>query len=313
MEEKGGVSPLKRFSPESILALKEALTHIYWRRKDIRQFVYHTIKNKILVTTIDWENSTKEESVSILLNRMLDNQEVYRDDILRLFDAVIHFKDFSHLKIWDDSDTKIRNAKRAVEALRELASGYFQLKEEKERALARRKAFESMQKEREAARAKLSNIKALFSRVATLKDPQERGYAFESFLNDLFEYYDLDLRRSFKICGEQIDGAFTFDNTDYIVEAKWQQKPVNVGELYKFSGKISGKLKITMGLFISFNGFSPDCSKVDSPGLKSMILMDGNDIMAVLEERIDLTDLMYRKRRYAAETGRIFLSVREII
>ena len=88
---------------------------------------------------------------------------------------------------------------------------------------------------------------------------------------------------------------------------------MNAGELYKFSGKISGKLKITMGLFISFNGFSPDCSKVDSPVLKSMILMDGNDIMAVLEERIDLTDLMYRKRRYAAETGRIFLSVREII
>lgn len=122
---------MKKFSPESILALKEALTHIYWRRKDIRQFIYHTIDNKTLISTIDWENSTKEESVSILLDRMVNKQVVFNNDILKLFDSVLHFKDFSHLKKWEDSDTKIKNAKNAVKALREQASGYFQLKEEK--------------------------------------------------------------------------------------------------------------------------------------------------------------------------------------
>ncbi len=40
---------MKTFSPEAILALKEALTHIYWRRKDIKAFVYHTIENKAIV------------------------------------------------------------------------------------------------------------------------------------------------------------------------------------------------------------------------------------------------------------------------
>jgi len=304
---------LKRFSPESIIALKEALTHIYWRRKDIRQFVYHTINNKMLVATIDWENSTKEESVSILLSRLLGKQDIYKDDILSLFDAVLHFKDFSHLKIWDDSDTKIRNAKSAVEALRKQTSGYFKLKEEKERALARRKAFESMQKEREASRAKLSNIKATFYKVAALNDPHQRGYAFESFLNDLFEYYDLDPRRSFRIYGEQIDGAFTFENTDYIVEAKWQQTLVNLCELYKFSGKVSSKLKLTMGLFVSFQGFTSECLQAGASRLSSMILMDGKDIMIVLDGRIDLPELMYRKRRHASETGSIFLPAIEIL
>ena len=79
---------MKTFSPEAILALKEALTHIYWKRKDIKTFVYHTIENKMIVTTIDFESSTKEESVSILIDRMVSRPDIYRDDLLRLFDAV---------------------------------------------------------------------------------------------------------------------------------------------------------------------------------------------------------------------------------
>ncbi len=304
---------MKAFSPEAILALKEALTHIYWKRKDIKTFVYHTIEHKNIVSTIDFESSTKEESVSILIDRMVLRQDIYHDDLLRLFDAVLHFKDFSHLKKWEDAETKIANAKNAVEGLRKQAEGFFQLKEEQERSEERRKAYQSMKHEKEVARAKISNIKNSFLRLVGLKNNSERGYAFEAFLNDLFDYYDLAPRRSFKIIGEQIDGAFTFENTDYIVEAKWQGELVNAGELYKFAGKISGKLKITLGLFISFNGYSNEALNVDAPGIKSMILMDGSDLMAVLDERIDLTELLYRKRRHASETGIIYLKVNDIL
>jgi hypothetical protein len=304
---------VKAFSSEAILALKEALTHIYWKRKDIKSFIYHTIENKIIVTTIDFENSTKEESISILIDRMFARLDLYHDDLLRLFDAVLHFKDFSHLKIWEDPDIKIAKAKSAVDALRKHTEGYFQLKEEKERAEHRRKAYEAMLNERQVSKEKLARIKNSFMYLVSLQNMSERGYAFEGFLKDLFEYYDLDPRRSFKIVGEQIDGAFTFENTDYIVEAKWQNEPINAGELYKFSGKISGKLKITMGLFISFTGFTSEALQVDAPGIKSMILMDGNDLMAVLDERIDLPDLLYRKRRHASETGNIYLKVNEIL
>jgi len=105
-----------------------------------------------------------------------------------------------------------------------------------------------MQREKEATRAKLATIKSAFLTLAGMSNAQERGYAFESFLNDLFEYYDLDPRRSFKITGEQIDGAFTFENTDYIVEAKWQSELNNAGDLFKFAGKISGQTEDNNGL-----------------------------------------------------------------
>jgi len=223
------------------------------------------------------------------------------------------FIDFSHLGRWEDSELKIKKAKNSVSALRKQASGYFQLKEEEERAKQRKESYEKIQKEKEYSRAKLVTIKNNFLSMYTIENPMERGFAFERFLNDFFEYYDLDPRRSFKILGEQIDGAFTFENTDYLVEAKWQKDPVNAGDLYKFAGKISGKLKITMGLFVSINGFSEESLLVDAPGKKSMILMDGADLMAILEERIDLTELLYRKRRYASETGNIYLKICNIL
>jgi hypothetical protein len=41
--------------------------------------------------------------------------------------------------------------------------------------------------------------------------------------------------------------------------------------------------------------------------------MDGAHLMAVLEERIDLTSLLVRMRRHAAHTGEIYLPIHEIL
>jgi hypothetical protein len=44
-----------------------------------------------------------------------------------------------------------------------------------------------------------------------------------------------------------------------------------------------------------------------------MILMDGSDLMAVLEARIDLIQLLLRKRRHASQTGNIYLRIHELL
>lgn len=41
--------------------------------------------------------------------------------------------------------------------------------------------------------------------------------------------------------------------------------------------------------------------------------MDGADLMAVLEQRIALPDLLRRKKRAAVQTGNIYLKVSEIL
>jgi hypothetical protein len=298
---------MKTFSPDAIIALKEALTNIYWKKQDLRSFVYHTIENKLLISTIDWDNNKKAESVGILIDRMVARSDLYQNDLLRLFDVVMHFNDFTHLRQWDDADIKIQRAKDSVEALRRHASGYFQLKEEKDKSEERKKIFENMQKEKESFSNMISVLKEDFSRLVVEPNAQKRGFAFEKFLNSLFTLFDLDPKESFRITGEQIDGAFTFDGNDFLLEAKWQEKPVELGDIYDLGGKIEGRLKLTLGFFVSINGFTKNYIESKSPLLKTMLLMDGSDLIAVLENRIDLKDLLFRKRRHASETGDIYL------
>ena len=83
--------------------------------------------------------------------------------------------------------------------------------------------------------------------------------------------------------------------------------------LYSFAGKINGKRKNTLGLFVSMDGFSKECLQTTSPDLRSLILMDGMDLNAILTDRIHLDDLLYRKRRHASETGNIYLHVNKIL
>jgi hypothetical protein len=130
----------------------------------------------------------------------------------------------------------------------------------------------------------------------------------------LFELFDLDPRASFKVTGEQIDGAFTFDSTDYLFEGKWHADPIGAASLDSLTGKVNRKLDNALGLFLSINGFSPDgITAYTSSGRRPLILMDGADLMAVLEDRIKLPDLLLRKRRHASQTGNVFFSVAEIL
>lgn len=298
---------MRKFSPNAIQALKEALTHIYWKKQDLRSFVYHAIENKLFISTIDWDNNKKAESAGILVDRMVARPDFYEKDLFQLFDVTMHFNDFTHLKHWDDAENKIKRAKDSVEALRRQASGYFQLKEEKEKIEARRLVFSNMQKEKESFANMISVLRDDFMRLVAESNTQKRGFAFEKFLNSLFRLFDLEPKESFRIVGEQIDGAFTFDGNDFLLEAKWQEKPIPLGELYEFGGKIEGRLKLTLGLVISINGFTEDYNQSKSANLKTMLLMDGADLVAVLENRIDLKDILFLKRRHASDTGDIFL------
>lgn len=124
-----------------------------------------------------------------------------------------------------------------------------------------------------------------------------------------FELFDLDPKASFKITGEQIDGAFTFEGIDYLLEARWQRDQVDPAALDVFDGKIRRKLENTLGLFVAINGFSDTAVGNHSRTRPTMILMDGADLWAVLEGRLPLPDVLRRKRRHAAQTGEILLHV----
>ncbi|MBA7555323.1 hypothetical protein ES705_47982 [subsurface metagenome] len=301
----------KKISAHSILALKDALVAIYYRKKDLRQFIELTIDNTAIVSTIDWAENIKYESVSQLIDRMVKRQDLYQTDLLKLLQEVGNMNDFSHLEYWEkEHKGLIKKAEVVVGKLRQQAKGHFDTIEELKKAEERREITKEKLKDSIAYQHKLDELKMEFYEIASNTNSQQKGFLFEKFLNKLFNFFDLDPKSAFKVVGEQIDGAFTFDNTDYLLEAKWQEKDVNASDLYTFGGKIQGKLKNTLGLFISLGPYSSECTKTGSPITKSMILMDGMDLMQVLEGRVRLNDMILIKRRHASQTGDIYYQMR---
>lgn len=302
----------KTISPAAIIALKEALTNIYWYKSELRSFLTNTLSNPLLLSKINWEEY-KRNIVGVVVDFLAKNQNQYQNDLIKLIREVCAIEDFSHLEKLEDGVEKAKLAKKSVEALKKMYFVHRSVDDEQKAIEKRRKSAYEKSLKQKAIQDELETLKQLIYQI--LEDgttEQQRGFLLEKILKSLFEIFDLDPKASFKITGEQIDGAFTFDNTDYILEAKWQKPLIALKELDVFNGKIGRKLDNTLGLFISINGFFPDAVKAFSSGRPTMILMDGSDLMAVLEGRIDLIQLLLRKRRHASQTGEIYLPLHKI-
>jgi|SRR5262245_12425840 len=301
----------KQIAPAAIVALKEALTNIYWYKSDLRSFLSSTLGSPQILAQLNW-NDYKRNIVATLVDSLVRHEEKYQPLLLRLMTEVAKIDDFTHLERLEDGKEKAKRAKESVAALRKLTIGHSDLHKEQEQIEERRKAaYEDLVKTN-AVKEKLDELTQEYYRLLGSDDPQKRGYRLEKIIRQLFEIFDLDPKASFKITGEQIDGAFSFDGTDYLFEGKWQQQPVKAEDLDSLASKLGRKLDNTLGLFLSINGFSNDGVVAHSTGKKVLLLMDGSDLMAVLEGRIDLIQLLLRKRRHASQTGNIYLRIHEI-
>ncbi len=299
---------MKKISPIAISALKEALTVIYWTKKDLRSYINNCIEHKSIIPLIDWENQCKYDIVCELVDKMADKPEIFQQDLLNLINYTASMSNFDHLKRWEDGENKARKAHEKVKLLRLQSNGYFEQMKENEEAVNKRKIYASKLRNTKDFNKRLADMRSEFIELVKNEYPQKRGFALEGFLNRLFELFDLQPKQSFRISGEQIDGAFTYDGTDYLIEAKWQSDPIDMSDLYTFDGKIDTKLKNTLGLFLSIGGFSESVYSQNGK-IKSMILFDGQDLMQILEERIALTEMILIKRKHASQTGEIIYRI----
>ncbi len=301
----------KKLNPAAIIALKEALTHIYWYKNDLRSFLINTLANPSILSTVNWD-LVKRNIIDSVVETLARNEKKYQDELLKLFVAVASISDFSHLEYLEEGKTKAMRAKKAVEALQKYTSGFQQIWDEKQQVEERRNAYSEKLEKIHSFKSQLEKLNKEYCQLAISNNLQERGYRLEAILKELFDLFDLDPKASFKIEGEQLDGAFTFDGADFLFEAKWQNELVRANALDSLSSKVQRKLDNTLGLFLSINGFSTDGIAAHSTGRKVVLLMDGSDVMAVLDGRIGFPELLKRKRRHAAQTGEIYLRYQDM-
>ena len=294
----------KRLSPTAIQALQEAMSVIYWYKDDLKRFLVAGLRGTALVNRANWDNP-KRQIVSDLVGILCADQDRYLGELQFLLKEVSDFRDFSHLERLEDGRKKAAEARQAVRRLHELVIHDEGMKQQQE--VAERYREEAARRDvREAIVAGLEKLNQRYTALVVNRDTQKRGFELEKVMYELFRLFDLDPKASFRITGEQIDGAFTLQGVDYLFEAKWTGL-VAAKDMDVFASKVQRKLDNTLGLMLSVDGFQGDGVTAHSKQRPVLILMNGADLMAVFDRRIDFVELLVRKRRHASQTGNILL------
>ena len=301
----------KRISPNALSALIDALASIVWYKDDLRSYLVAATGDPILVSSLDW--TYKRRAADEIVSRMAAEQDRYREVLLALMIDVAALEDFPKLRGVEDSAAKLATAKTAVAELRKYTKPY------EAELLAQEKAREQIgEAQREAAERRsfeeqLAALKARYEELLAMEDAQGRGLALEPLLRDLFALFDLDPRAPFGLIGEQIDGSFSLDGTNFLLEAKWTHDPIERKQLDPFKAKITSKIENTLGLFISIGGFQKTAVEFHSGTGSQMLLMNGADLYMVLDGRVDLVVLLRRKLRHASDTGEVLLEATRML
>jgi len=304
---------MDRHFPDNIMnALKDAAVKVFWTKRELRALFQRCDVPTELVTSQDW-NAYKFFVVDPVLETLNTSPQGV-GPLRRILAETLTYVDGNHLLRFPDGQKKKREAERCLSHLRLLVEAHdTKVKSEQEEQAKRRREAEE-QKSKQIFYRQLADLKGRFTKLQAQSDRQARGYELEQILYKLFELFDLEPRGPFRIKGEQIDGAFIHDGDEFLLEAKWQQSPVGLSELRDLDGAVASNLDNTLGLFISVNGFSEDGLERYRQGNRPRIIcMDGMDLTSVLEGFIDLRDLLRRKRAVAAQQGRIFIRVDEIM
>ena len=303
----------KRITGLAYQSLRDALSVIYWRKAPFRRYLTVTLaSNPELLVGIDFDGMTKREAVDVLIERLSAKEYRYQDQTLRLMLEVSEMTRFTDLEQQADRPELIGNAEEAVADLRQKVSAFRDLAAERERIANDINAARSKAQKQRTFADDIADLKARFLELSSKlgDEPQRRGIEFEKFLNALFAAFDLQPRLSYRLPTEQVDGAFTFDTDDYVMEAKWTKKKFSRSQADSFVTVVRRRGKNALGLVVSIAGFSPEMLQAFSEST-AFLTIDGLDLFAVLEQRISLTDMLAAKKRHANETGSCYHPVRE--
>lgn len=307
------MSAAKRLSPAAWDALLEALAVFYWFRRDFEGFLRGELAAyPELLARLDFE-LPKRQVATALVTTMRSNEVKYQPVAIDLLVRLSEFDSgFGHLARLEEGTPKVAAAKAAHDQLLHVVGQYSEQAKEREQIreeAQRREAEEALHRTHIQV---LNELKSEFLEMHAMGDHHARGKRLELLLNRLFELFDLYPRGAYSIEYEQIDGAFTFQTDDYLLEAKWWDEPLQPKHLNDFKVKIEAKAKHVLGLIVAINGFTSGAVEKHSHGTP-LVLMDGADLFAILDDRIGLVEVLERKRRHAAETGIPMLPVNQML
>lgn len=187
---------MKQLTPAALVALKEALIHIYWYKKDLKIFLLESLSRNIDINSMNWD-LTKRELCSLIIDRLVQQNKT--ESLLQLTENICQFENFQHLMHLEDGANKARIARDAVIYLRELFTPYQESKKSEEERKKRIKSAEDKRLSFKNYQEELANLRNEFISLVSSQNHQQRGFKLEQLMNKLFTLNDLDPKASFKI------------------------------------------------------------------------------------------------------------------
>jgi len=298
----------KKISATAYTRLEDALAYAFWYKSSLERYVRTAFREHPEITSgVDF-SAPKRDVSNQVIGRLARYESSCQSATVQVMVELSNMGSFPELERLEDSEKWLSKAQRAVAALKTCTAAYEGILNEQERLDAESAAHTQQIEVQRTFAHELAALLVRFREMEKMIDVRARGLEFEDFLNSVLALFDLEPRLAYSLENEQIDGAFSFDTDDYILEAKWTHSPVSREQADAFAAKVQRKGKNALGLIISINGIS-GAAKRTYDHQTPFMTMDGMDLNAVLEGRIQLDELLRRKKRHANETGECYFPV----
>jgi hypothetical protein len=179
-----------------------------------------------------------------------------------LLKRVSEFEDFS--VCWENDRAVARGLVAQIQDVINVKDSFTRMRNEKDEEKRRRVEDQKVAaKTRQEQKAKQDRVKTDLFALFGVQDAHKRGKLLEPVLNDLFACHDISVREAFTVkgnCGEgvieQIDGLIDLEGHLYLVEMKWWNAPIGVGDIAPHLVRVFNRGGQARGLFISYTDFT---------------------------------------------------------
>ncbi len=244
----------------------------------------------------------KYEITRTVLVRLNEKGEAALTERREILKRITEFEDFS--TCWPADQLRARGLVGEIRRVVNVKDSFTRMNIEREEEKKKRQAgqqvkLEEARERRESLIEVRGDLFSLFSET----NKQKRGKALESVLNRLFLAGGILVREAFALTGdqgegviEQIDGVVEIDGALYLVEMKWLNEPMGVGDVSRHLVRIFSRGS-ARGIFISVSGYTDPAIRICKESLSRtvVVLCKVEEIVRLLESEGDLKDWLEQK------------------
>ncbi len=238
-----------------------------------------------------------------------------RREIIR---RVVQTEDYS--TCYPDNQLIAEGLVAKLQRLVNVKDAFTRMNEERkeERNKNREKHLEEIESKKRLSK-NIDCIKADLYALFSLDDPHRRGKDLEGILNRLFAAYEISVREAFTLKSddggitEQIDGVVEIDGEVYLVEMKWENKPLGKDKVSSHLVRVYHRGQ-ARGIIISSSGYTDPAIEIVREALQKapFCLCLLQEIVFLLENRLDLKEMLRTKIRGAVIDKKPLVSIVQI-